>query len=133
MTIFNDCQKFFQMLNSICIQSGTFCTAHIALPHLTNFYSIYMLSIEILWCNFLWMIEADNSPSHEIENNTHLLFRILKIHSTSITLIIEHFWLRTSVPLPCWKAIAVYLLVVPPTLLTRSTLLTKDQYHRIIE
>jgi len=58
------------------------------------------------------MTEADNSPSHEIENDIHLLFRILNIYATSITQIIEYFCLRsTSVPLPCWKAIAVYTLI----------------------
>lgn len=82
MIIFSDWQKFFQTLYSVCIQPGPICTAYIALPHLTSFYSSYTLSIEILGCNFLRMTEADNNPSHEIENNIHLLFRILKIYAT---------------------------------------------------
>lgn len=58
------------------------------------------------------MTEADNTPSHEIENDIHLLFKILKIHATSITQIIEYFCLRSiSVSLHWWKAIAVYAVI----------------------
>ena len=42
------------------------------------------------------MTEADNSPSHEIENYTHSLFKILKIHATSTAQITEYFCLRST-------------------------------------
>ena len=71
-----------------------------------------MLSTEILGCNFLRMTEADNSPSHEIENYTHTLFRMLEIHATSTAQITEYFCLRsTSVLPPCWKATEVLALI----------------------
>lgn len=42
------------------------------------------------------MTEADNNPSHEIENDIHLLLRLLKIYATEITQIIEIFCLRST-------------------------------------